>query len=233
MSSGKFLRFVVTTKGIYIDPDKVKVIHELQPPKNLKELRGLQGRLAYFHGLERRALLLSQYDLHFKQQKSVKGQAICDLLAANLMKDTAELYEDLLDETHEVNTTSHQQVWQLYFDGASQATNVASTPGCSKISSGIGVILVSPEKHILPQAYSLTESCSNNIAEYNALLIGLSFAKELGVKYLKAFGDSQLIVNQVRGEYEVRNPDLILYYQATIEMANLFEEFFIEYIPRL
>ena len=47
MSSGKFLGFVVTTKGIHIDPDKVKAIHELQPPRNLRELRGLQGRLAY------------------------------------------------------------------------------------------------------------------------------------------------------------------------------------------
>ena len=47
MSSGKFLGFVVTTKGIHIDPDKVKAINELQPPRNLKELRGLQGRLAY------------------------------------------------------------------------------------------------------------------------------------------------------------------------------------------
>ncbi|XP_020262845.1 uncharacterized protein LOC109838832 [Asparagus officinalis] len=47
MSSGKFLGFVVTTKGIHIDPDKVQAIQELRAPKNLKELRGLQGRLAY------------------------------------------------------------------------------------------------------------------------------------------------------------------------------------------
>ncbi|XP_020270881.1 uncharacterized protein LOC109846067 [Asparagus officinalis] len=35
------------TKGIHIDPDKVQAIQEFQPPRNLKELRGLQGRLAY------------------------------------------------------------------------------------------------------------------------------------------------------------------------------------------
>ena len=108
----------------------------------------------------------------------------------NPTKDVVELYDDLPDETHEVNITSHQKVWQLYFDGASRATNVASAPGCSKISSGVGVILVSPGKHVLPRAYSLTEPCSNNIAEYNALIIGLNFAKELGVEYLEAFGDS-------------------------------------------
>ena len=47
ISSGKFLGFSVTSKGIHLDPDKVKAIQNIQPPKNLKELRGLQGRLAY------------------------------------------------------------------------------------------------------------------------------------------------------------------------------------------
>ena len=43
----KFLRFIVTSKGIHLDPDKVKAIQNIEPPKNLKELRSLQGRLAY------------------------------------------------------------------------------------------------------------------------------------------------------------------------------------------
>ena len=47
VSSGKFLGFIVMSKGIHLDPDKVKAIRSMQPPKNLKELRGLQGRLAY------------------------------------------------------------------------------------------------------------------------------------------------------------------------------------------
>ena len=47
ISSGKFLGFIVTSKGIHLDPDKVQAIQNTHPPKNLKELRGLQGRLAY------------------------------------------------------------------------------------------------------------------------------------------------------------------------------------------
>ncbi|ONK81369.1 uncharacterized protein A4U43_C01F28310 [Asparagus officinalis] len=62
---------------------------------------------------------------------------------------------------------------------------------------------------------------------------GLSFAKELGVEYLEAFGDSQLIVKQVQGEYEVRSQDLIPYHKMVVEMAESFEGFFIEHIPRL
>ena len=48
--SGKFLGLIVTSKGIHLDPDKVKVIQSMHPPKNLKELRGVQGRLAYIRG---------------------------------------------------------------------------------------------------------------------------------------------------------------------------------------
>jgi len=47
IASGKFLGFIVTSKGIHLDPEKVRAIQEMQPPRNLKELRGLQGRLAY------------------------------------------------------------------------------------------------------------------------------------------------------------------------------------------
>lgn len=47
VTSGKFLGFVVRYRGIEIDPTKIKAIMEMPPPRNLRELRGLQGRLAY------------------------------------------------------------------------------------------------------------------------------------------------------------------------------------------
>jgi len=47
VASGKFLGFVVTSRGIHLDPEKVCAVQEMQPPRNLRELRGLQGKLAY------------------------------------------------------------------------------------------------------------------------------------------------------------------------------------------
>jgi len=44
---GKFLDFIVRHRGIEIDQAKIRAIQEMPTPKNLKELRGLQGRLAY------------------------------------------------------------------------------------------------------------------------------------------------------------------------------------------
>ena len=47
VASGKFLGFIVTSKGIHLYPEKVRAVQEMQPPRNLRELRGLQGELAY------------------------------------------------------------------------------------------------------------------------------------------------------------------------------------------
>jgi len=41
-ASGKFLRFVVTSKRIHLDLEKVRAIQEMQPPRNLRDLKGLQ-----------------------------------------------------------------------------------------------------------------------------------------------------------------------------------------------
>ena len=69
--------------------------------------------------------------------------------------------------------------------------------------AGVGVVLVFPQNYIIPRAFSLTKSCSNNVAEYNALLIRMQIDDEISIKNLKAYGDSKLIVNQVRREYKV------------------------------
>ena len=81
-------------------------------------------------------------------------------------------------------------------------------------------------------ALLLTESCSNNIVEYSTLLIGMQLAKEIGTKRLKVYGDSKLIINQVCREYEVWHEDLVPYHNATINMAEKFRNFYINYVPR-
>jgi len=63
------------------------------------------------------------------------------------------------------------------------------------VVAGARVVLVSLQNYVIPRAFSLIEPCSNNIAEYNTLLIGMKIADEIGVKNLKPYGDSKLIVN--------------------------------------
>ena len=49
----------------------------------------------------------------------------------------------------------------------------------------------------------------------------------MGVQYLEPYGDSKLIINQVKGEYEVRHDDLITYHHATIKLADSFNGFYL------
>jgi len=78
----------------------------------------------------------------------------------------------------------------------------------------------------------LTAPYSNNIAEYNALLIGLQLAHEMRVRYLEAYGNSKLIVNQVKGEYKAQHEDLVSYHHAVIKIANSFDGFYINHVSR-
>lgn len=76
------------------------------------------------------------------------------------------------------------------------------------------MVLKSPwEEHMF--AYKLCFPCSNNEAEYKALLVGLKAAQKLGIKKLKVFGDSELVIKQVGGTFGVKNPNLPTY-RATV-----------------
>jgi len=54
--------------------------------------------------------------------------------------------------------------------------------------------------------------CSNNVAEYQALILGLQMALEMGIKGLDLYGDSQLVINQLLEEYEVKKKNLVSYH---------------------
>jgi len=111
--------------------------------------------------------LLSQYEMQFMPQKTIRSQVGADFLADHPVSGTSKHYDDLLNEIAEVNlinTSSKEKVWQLFFDGAS------STSLERNIIANAGVVLIFPHNYVIPHTFSLTEPCFNNISEYNALL---------------------------------------------------------------
>ena len=147
---------------------------------------------------------------------------MADFFAEHSDPKMIKLYEDLPDEVTEVcltQTSFDGQMWQLFFDGASKMGPRGNNHSRS------GVVLASPQNYVIPRSFLLTDPCSKNVTEYNAFLIGMQIADEIGVKNLEAYGNSKLIVNQVRGEYEVRHEDLVPYHNATIHMAERFRSF--------
>ena len=59
------------------------------------------------------------------------------------------------------------------------------------------------EEHMF--TFKLHFPCSNNEAKYETLVVGLKASKRLGIKRLKVFGDSELVINQIEGTYGVKN----------------------------
>jgi len=81
----------------------------------------------------------------------------------------------------------------MFFDGSS-----------SKEGAGVGIVLTSLANEVFTFSYKLEFETTNNIAEYEALILGLKAVKDLNVKKLEVFGDSELVVLQVRNKYQAR-----------------------------
>jgi ribonuclease HI len=112
-------------------------------------------------------------------------------------------------------------MFKLYCDGASKG-NPGPSGGGAVIKSPLGVVLM-----------ELTESfgeTTNNIAEYRALLMGLHKCKSLGIKNLEVFMDSKLVVEQMTGNWKVKNENLIEIYTKIKQID--FNEITFTWIPR-
>ena len=107
--------------------------------------------------------------------------------------------DDLPDE--DVFYAEILPAWTLFFDGAARSDG-----------AGAGVVFVSPEKQVLTYSFVLGELCSNNVAEYQALIIGLQMALEMEITEVEIYGDSKLVVNQLLNIYEVKKEDLIPFF---------------------
>jgi ribonuclease HI len=92
----------------------------------------------------------------------------------------------LTKPTYQQTDGESTPMWSMFFDGAS-----------TKGSVGAGVVLISPSKEAIHLYFKLDFKNTNNIAECEALLLGLNYAKEMGIKGLKVFGDANLIIQQV------------------------------------
>jgi ribonuclease HI len=113
------------------------------------------------------------------------------------------------------------QCWILYFDGSK-----------SQEGSGAGCILIDPKGKRYFLSCRLEFECTNNTAEYEALVQGLKKALDLNVKGLKVFGDSEIIVRQVRNTIHCNSPHLKNYQQEVHRLIEHFEAFNITAIPR-
>ncbi|RLM59491.1 ribonuclease H [Halobellus sp. Atlit-31R] len=110
----------------------------------------------------------------------------------------------------------------VYFDGASRGN-----PG----PAAIGWVLVTSEG-IVAEGSDRIADTTNNRAEYAALERALEAARDYGFDEVDVRGDSQLIVRQVKGEYDTNNPKLRERRVRVLELLDSFDRWSLEHVPR-
>ena len=94
------------------------------------------------------------------------------------------------------------------------------------------LVLVSPEKITLKKSLRLGFSATNNEAEYKTLLMGMMMVQKMGGKKVKIYLDSKLVVGQVKGELEARDPRMQEYLSQVRSIQTKFEVFDVSHVPR-
>ncbi|XP_073017975.1 uncharacterized protein [Primulina eburnea] len=145
---------------------------------------------------------LGEYDIEYQPRRAIKAQALSDFVTEMVVPDTGE-------------------VWRIFADGAS-----------CKDGSGVGVWLISPTEEKIRLAVRLDFRASNNEAEYEAVIVGIKAARNVGANQVIIYTDSQLVAQQVKGVYEVREEKFVRYLAIIKELSTHFISWSIEQIPR-
>jgi ribonuclease HI len=111
----------------------------------------------------------------------------------------------------------------VYCDGGARGN-----PG----PAAAAAVLLHPDLSPLDEASKYLGCATNNIAEYEGILLGLELAKKHGIVRLTLRLDSELVVKQVRGEYKVRHPGLKPLWEKTKNLLRGFPHWEIEHVPR-
>ncbi|XP_075659059.1 uncharacterized protein LOC142628917 [Castanea sativa] len=130
---------------------------------------------------------LSEFDIQYRPRTAIKGQAVADFIA---------------EFANAEGKGAKNPQWSIFMDGSS-----------NKKAGGVGVVLKSPEGDEIECMIRLDFPTTNNEAEYEALIVGLDFAKIVGAVNMVVHCDSQVVTSQVNGEFECNGKKLKKYWE--------------------
>ena len=159
------------------------LIAKLDPIKFIFEKLSLSGRIARWQ------VLLSEFDILYVSQKAIKGSVIADFLVERANEEYEPMSFDFPDKDLmevlqiEEEESSKEDRWKMYFHKVSNA-----------LGHGVGAVLISPKGNHCPFTAKLSFDCTNNVAEYEACVLGLQAAIKKKIKRLIVYGDSALVI---------------------------------------
>jgi ribonuclease HI len=153
---------------------------------------------------------LAEHTVDFTSRSVIKSQVIADFIT------------DWTPETPSQEQSKIEAFWQLVCDGA-----------YCKDGAGASAILTAPLGTPLKYAVRLNfDGCTNNVVEYEGLLLGLRKARSLGARRLFLRSDSELIGGHINKSNRALKPNLVKYLVAVRGMEKYFLRFTVCYFPR-
>ncbi|GJT61802.1 reverse transcriptase domain-containing protein [Tanacetum coccineum] len=188
----------------YFQAHPIAVITD-QPIRQVMSRPEVAGRL------QKWSIMLGEHNITYRPRTSVKGQILADFLMEKPEEASADMSEK----------EAPQEPWTLFTDGSSCIDG-----------SGAGLILTSPEGAEFTNALRFQFTASNNEAVYEALLVGLRIAVQMGVRNIRVSVDSKLMENQVLGTYIAKEENMIKYLEKVKSLVSGFASFSISQVPR-
>jgi hypothetical protein len=155
------------------------IVPSSQPLKDIMMNREAIGRIGKW------AAELNEFTIDYVHRSSIQSQALADFIA------------DWTPGAHKEGTSKDAEAWTVFCDGSWVAFDAEAA-----------VVLVAPSKVKTCYAVKLDFSCTNNIAEYEALLLGLRKLRAMGIRRAILKTDSQVIVGHVDKSSKARDPKL-------------------------
>ena len=115
-------------------------------------------------------------------------------------------------------------IYKLFSDGACRGN-----PGIG----GAGAVITDVSENVLWEGKEYLGHCTNNIAEYKALILGLRGARAQGYKNLQIYMDSELLAKQINGAYRVKNANLQILMKEVRDLLESFDRVEVKHVPRL
>jgi ribonuclease HI len=155
------------------------------------------------------AVELNEFTINYVHRSSIQSQTLADFIA------------DWTPGAHKEGTSKDAEAWTVFWDGSWGAFGV-----------GAAAVLVAPSKVKTCYAVKLDFSCTNNIAEYEALLLGLRKLRAMGIRRDILKTDSQVIAGHVDKNSKARDSKLERYLDTVRRLEASFEGFSVKNIPR-
>jgi ribonuclease HI len=112
---------------------------------------------------------------------------------------------------------------RVFSDGAARGN-----PG----PAGAGAVLLDGNGEVIARLGRFLDRQTNNVAEYQGLLLGLRHALELGYHEVEVRADSQLLIRQLKGEYAVKHPGLKPLHAEALRLLGKFDKVDLQHVPR-